>query len=70
MPRKEVVWEGVAIRAKVKPGPDLESVAGPVIHKGCKAWHSLNLCWQFSRAVICQSSKSKEEMLAANLAYK
>ena len=68
MPRKGVIWEGVAARAKVRPRPDLELVAGLVIRKDCEAWHFLNLCWQSSRAVIYQSFKFKEEMLAANLA--
>jgi len=37
MPKEGVVREGVAIKAKVKPRPDLELVAGPVICEGYKA---------------------------------
>jgi hypothetical protein len=37
MPRKGVVQEGVAAKAKVKLKPDLKLVIRPVIYKGYKA---------------------------------
>ena len=37
MPKEGVIREGVAAKAKVKPKPDLELAARPVIYKGYKA---------------------------------